>query len=94
MRSVPLLERRQSISTPPIELHSNPLEMAENDVQPAASEPVAVEIEEEKKNLIKKETVQTGSVSSDLIYSRTMKWDGIRSNFVSFQFIFVHANTH
>ncbi|CAF4350901.1 unnamed protein product, partial [Rotaria sordida] len=55
--------RRQSISTPSKELVSNPLEITKNDVQQKIeSQSITVEIEEEeKKKLIQKETVQTGS---------------------------------
>lgn len=67
MRLFLFLERRQSISTSPTELFSNPLEVTENDVQKIESEPIIVEIEEEKKKLIQKETIETGSVSSDLL---------------------------
>ena len=64
MRLFLFLERQQSISTSTTELFSNPLE--ENDVQQTESEPITVAIEEEKKKLIKKENVETGSVSFDL----------------------------
>jgi hypothetical protein len=63
------LERQQSISTPPIELVSNPLEINENDVQQTELQPITVGIkEEEQKKLIQKETVETGSVSSNLFF--------------------------
>lgn len=67
MRLFLFLERRQSISTSTTDLFSNPLEVTENDVQKIESEPIIVEIEEEKKKLIQKETIETGSVSSDLL---------------------------
>jgi len=62
------LERQQSISTPPIELVSNPLEITENDVQQTELQPITVGIKEEQKKLIQKETVETGSVSSNLFF--------------------------
>jgi hypothetical protein len=68
MDSFLFLERQQSISTSPTDLFSNPFSIIENDVQQTGSEPIAVEIEEEKKKLIQKETVQTGSVSFDLFF--------------------------
>ncbi|CAF3899223.1 unnamed protein product [Adineta steineri] len=60
-------ERRPSISTPPIEIVTNPLEITEN------KEPEP--IQEEKKKLIQKETVQTGSVTFRVfwIYIRACK---------------------
>ncbi|CAF1436131.1 unnamed protein product [Rotaria sordida] len=69
------IERRQSISTPPTELVSNPLEITKNDVQQTELQPITVEIEEEKKKLIQKETVQTGSVKLRIfsIYIRACK---------------------
>ena len=67
MRLFLLLERRQSISTSTTELFSDPIEITENDVKKTESEPIIVEIEEEKKKLIQKETIETGSVSSDLL---------------------------
>jgi hypothetical protein len=42
-------------------LFQNPLEITENKDEP---QPLPIEIGEEKKKLIQKETVQTGSVSS------------------------------
>ncbi len=62
------LERQQSISTPLIELVSNPLEITENDVQQTELQPITVGIKEEQKKLIQKETVETGSVSSNLFF--------------------------
>ncbi|CAF1415524.1 unnamed protein product [Rotaria sordida] len=71
------IERRQSISTPSKELVSNPLEITKNDVQQKIeSQSITVEIEEEeKKKLIQKETVQTGSVKLRIfsIYIRACK---------------------
>jgi hypothetical protein len=66
------LERRQSISTPPTELISNPLEITENETE---SQPITVEIKEEQKKLIQKETVETGSVKFRIfsIYIRACK---------------------
>jgi hypothetical protein len=63
------LERQQSISTPPTEVLSNPLEMTEGDVQ---------QIEEEHKKIIQKETVQTGSVSSNLFFYCIIKLNSNR----------------
>lgn len=62
-RSSVFLERQQSISTATTELFTNSLEVTENDVPKTESEPITVEIEEEKKKLIQKETIETGSVS-------------------------------
>jgi hypothetical protein len=68
MDSFLFLERQQSISTP-TELFSNPFEITKNDAQKTESGPTKVEIEEEKKKLIQKETVQTGSVSCDIFFN-------------------------
>lgn len=51
------------------ELPENPQEPTENNLQQEESQPLLIAIEEGKKKLIQKETVQTGSVSSiDQIY--------------------------
>lgn len=41
----------------------NPFEVNESDVQQVQLEPISVEIDEEKKYIIQKEIIQTGSVS-------------------------------
>ncbi len=56
-----ILEDQKSAPASPAELFQNPLEITENKDEP---QPLPIEIGEEKKKLIQKETVQTGSVSS------------------------------
>jgi hypothetical protein len=44
-------------------LISNAFNIIENDVQQDESEPINIEVEDEMKKIIQKETIQTGSVS-------------------------------
>jgi hypothetical protein len=47
----------------------NPFQFPENDVQQDESQPVPIEIEEEKEKIIQKEVIQTGSVSCPVFSS-------------------------
>jgi len=59
-----ILEGQNSIPASAAELVQNPLEITDNTLQQNESKPLPIEIGEEKKKLIQKETVQTGSVRS------------------------------
>jgi hypothetical protein len=54
---------QKSLPTTPSELIPNQFEISENDVQQQQSQPISVEVGEEVKKIIQKETVQTGAVS-------------------------------
>jgi hypothetical protein len=41
----------------------NPFEFTENDIAQEELQPMIIEVEEEKKKIIQKENIQTGSVS-------------------------------
>ena len=65
-----------SVPASPEEPSDNPLIILDNDLQQDQLQSPPNEIEEEKKKLIQKETVQTGSVSSIVCYLITFN-DGI-----------------
>ena len=65
-----------SVPASPEEPSDNPLIILDNDLQQDQLQSPPNEIEEEKKKLIQKETVQTGSVSSIVCYLITFD-DGI-----------------
>ena len=56
--------QRSSVPTSPDEVSDNPLIIIDNNLQQDPLQSPPNQIEEEKKKLIQKETVQTGSVSS------------------------------
>ncbi|CAF3642109.1 unnamed protein product [Adineta steineri] len=64
-----------SVPTTPLELIDNPLEINENDGAPELLQPISIEIEDDKKKIIQKETIQTGSVKFNIfsIYIRASK---------------------
>ncbi|CAF3222819.1 unnamed protein product, partial [Rotaria sp. Silwood2] len=69
------IESPKSIPTTPSELLHKSFEFTENDIQHDELHPTIIEIEEEKKKTIQKETIQTGSVKLNvfLIYIRSCK---------------------
>ena len=47
----------------PLERIHNPFRFSESDIEQDESQPMTLEIEEDKKKIIQTETIQTGSVS-------------------------------
>lgn len=62
----------RSVPATPLERIHNPFRFSETDIEPDESEPMIVEIEEEKKKIIQTETIQTGSVSYSFIFFITI----------------------
>ncbi|CAF0999654.1 unnamed protein product [Rotaria sordida] len=69
------IESPKSIPTTPSELTHKSFEFTDDNIQQDELQPIIIEIEEEKKKIIQKETVQTGSVKFNvfLIYIRSCK---------------------
>jgi hypothetical protein len=68
-----ILEVRKRVSTTPIDIIQNPFQNITDDMpddkpQLDTIEIIPTEVEEAKKTLIQKEAVQTGSVSSIIVY--------------------------